>query len=262
MDHFFGYAAALMIGISLALVGGGGSIITLPVLVYLFHISPTMATVYSLFIVGCTSLFGGIKETFDGFVDFKTSLIFVAPCVMGVYFGRHFLTHHIPESIILWTGPVTKDDAIMIFFGVLMLIASISMLRQNDYENQTRIRGNFSVLFLSGFFIGVVTGVVGVGGGFLIIPSLILFARLSMKSAVATSLVIISVKSFVGFIGDVQSTCVVDFAFLSIFSTASVIGFFIGNHWSKFIDGRKLKKGFAWCLLIGSLSIISAEFWR
>ena len=264
MENLFGYFAAGLIGISLGLIGGGGSILTVPVLVYLFHIEPTLATAYSLFIVGTTSAVGGIRSSVKGLVDFKTAVVFAIPSFTAVYLTRRFLVRLIPDHVgSLGSLVITKDIAIMIFFGIIMLVAAISMIRQRaiEPERATPIVYNYPMIILEGFLVGILTGFVGAGGGFLIIPALVLFAKLPMKQAVGTSLVIIAAKSLVGFLGDIGSGQHIDFRFIIIVSVIAIAGIFLGGYISKFIESKKLKRGFGWFVLVMSVYVIANELW-
>jgi uncharacterized membrane protein YfcA len=260
MDYFFAYLATALVGLSLGLIGGGGSILTIPVLVYLFNIAPTLATSYSLFIVGCTSMVGGIKKAADGLVDFKISMAFAIPSFGGAYASRKLL-QWIPDKVIFFSMIVAKDVMVMIFFGVVMLAASLTMLagRDHDASINNDSTGNLLAIIVSGFAIGLVTGIIGVGGGFLIIPALVLFAGIPMKKAVGTSLIIVAAKSMIGFALDVRLAPDVDYSFITIVSAVAIMGIFIGNYWSKFIDSRRLKRGFGWCILFMSIYILAVE---
>jgi uncharacterized membrane protein YfcA len=264
MENLFGYFAAALIGVSLGLIGGGGSILTVPVLVYLFHIEPTLATAYSLFIVGTTSAVGGIKSSMKGLVDFRTAIVFAVPSFIAVYLTRRFIVPMIPAELVSFDSVViTKDIAIMVFFGMIMLAAAISMIRQkaNEPEEDTPVIYNYPLIILEGIVVGMLTGIVGAGGGFLIIPALVLFARLPMKKAVGTSLVIIAAKSLVGFLGDIGSGQLIDFRFIIIVSVIAIAGIFLGTYISKFIGSSKLKRGFGWFVLAMSVYVIANEIW-
>jgi uncharacterized membrane protein YfcA len=260
MDHFFGYAATVLVGLSLGMIGAGGSILTIPVLVYLFNVAPTMATSYSLFIVGCTSMIGGIKKANDGLVDFRISIAFAIPGFAGACVSRMFL-QWIPGEVTFFSAIVTKDVMIMVFFSAMMFAASISMLTagNNDAIVNDSSPRNLFVIFISGFAIGLVTGIIGVGGGFLIIPALVLFAGIPMKKAVGTSLIIIAAKSLAGFAWDMRSVPDVDYLLITIVSAVATIGIFVGNYWSKFIDNTKLKRSFGWCILLISVYVLAVE---
>lgn len=245
----------------MGLIGGGGSILTVPVLVYLLSITPVTATAYSLFVVGTSSLVGAINNLKQKLVDFRTATVFAIPAFIAVYATRKYLVPAIPETIFsLWGFEVTKGIGIMLFFALIMIGASISMIRDNGkaIQPETKVTYNYPLIILEGIVVGVLTGIVGAGGGFLIIPALVLLAKLPMKKAVATSLLIIAVKSLIGFIGDVENLDI-DWAFLLVFTGLSILGIFIGGYLNKFIDGRKLKKSFGWFVLLMGIYIIWKE---
>lgn len=251
--QLLGYVGALVIGIVLGLIGGGGSILTVPVLVYLLSINPVTATAYSLFIVGSTSLVGALKNFSKGLVDLKTAIVFSIPAFISVYITRKFLVPAIPEYLFsVGNLEITRDIAIMVFFAIIMLLASVSMIRGkcvNCDDDAAEVKYNYPLIVLEGTVVGVLTGIVGAGGGFLIIPALVMLAKLPMKKAVATSLLIIAVKSLIGFIGDVENLDI-EWTFLLLFTGVSIIGIFVGIWLNKFIEGGKLKKYFGWFTLI------------
>lgn len=256
-----GYFGALVIGVTLGLIGGGGSILTVPVLVYLLSVNPVTATAYSLFVVGSSSLIGAINNMKEKLVDFRTAIVFAIPAFIAVYSTRKYIVPAIPEHIFtLWDFEVTKDIGIMLFFAIIMVVASISMIKDNGKKEllETKVKYNYPLIIIEGIVVGVLTGIVGAGGGFLIIPALVLLAKLPMKKAVATSLLIIAVKSLIGFIGDVQNL-EIDWIFLLIFTGISIIGIFLGGYLNKFIDGGKLKKSFGWFVLVMGVYIIGKE---
>ena len=259
-----GYIASIFIGISLGLIGGGGSILTVPVLVYLFGIGAEMSTAYSLFIVGSTALVGGVRNAFLGNVNYKTAVVFTIPAFIAVYATRAYLVPAIPNEIInLGKYVLTKDIAIMVFFALVMLAASVSMIRNKskaEEEENTLPQLNLPAIILEGTVVGVLTGIVGAGGGFLIIPALVLFAKLPMKKAVGTSLFIIAAKSLIGFIGDVQRYGdQLDWTLLLTVTAIAVFGIFVGIYLNNFIDGKKLKKGFGWFVLLMAVYIIAKQ---
>ncbi len=202
-----------------------------------------------------------IKSLKKGLVDFKTAIVFAIPAFIAVYATRKYLVPAIPDVLFsIDSFVMTKDIAIMLFFALIMLVASISMIRnkRSDSAEETVITYNFPLIIIEGFVVGVLTGIVGAGGGFLIIPALVLLAKLPMKKAVATSLLIIAIKSLIGFIGDVENLDI-DWEFLMIFTSISVIGIFLGIYLSKFIKGKNLKKGFGWFVLFMGVYIIYKE---
>ena len=258
------YVLAVIVGISLGLVGSGGSILTVPILVYVLSVEPVLATAYSLFIVGSTSLIGGIRKALQKKVDFKTVLIFGVPSVITVYLTRAYLLPHIPEEIIqLYGYSLSKGAALMLLFSVVMILASISMIKPAKLvADEDRIQSyNYPVIFLEGILVGALTGLVGAGGGFLIIPALVILAKMPMKLAVGTSLFIIAAKSLLGFAGDLQADQAIDWFFLLTFSLASIIGIFIGIQLSKRISGAKLKAAFGWFVLLMGIYIFFKELY-
>ncbi|TNE73396.1 MAG: sulfite exporter TauE/SafE family protein [Bacteroidetes bacterium] len=260
MLEVFGYAGALLIGVVLGLIGGGGSILTVPVFVYVLGVDPILATAYSLFVVGVSAAVGAFRNAQKGMVDFRTGIVFAIPAFIAVFLTRKFLVPAIPEYLFnLGDLEITREIGIMVFFGLIMLAASYSMIKgRKEEEGEKEIHYNYPMILLEGSVVGVLTGIVGAGGGFLIIPALVLLAGLPMKRAVATSLMIISVKSLIGFLGDVQ-TMPIEWPFLLVFTAISVVGIFLGIFLNKFIDGRKLKKGFGWFVLLMGVYIITKE---
>ena len=258
-----GFSSALLIGFSLGLIGGGGSILTVPALVYLFGINPVLATAYSLFVVGVTSLVGALAKFKAGLVDLKTALVFAVPSFLAVYATRLLLVPAIPDVVFegeSWL--LSKRLLIMVFFALIMLAAAISMIRSNHRkEEQSQPQEfNYFKIIGDGLVVGFLTGFVGAGGGFLIIPALVLLAKLPMKLAVGTSLTIIALKSLIGFVGDIQSGQSIEWGFLVTFTGLAVVGIFIGNFFSKRLKEESLKKVFGWFVLAMSIIILTKEF--
>jgi hypothetical protein len=259
-----GFISAIFIGISLGLIGSGGSILTVPVLVYLMSIDPINATAYSLFIVGITSLVGAVNYYFRGSINFKVAVLFALPALVAVFLTRLFLVPAIPSEILsLGNFILTKQIFIMLLFAVLMLAAAISMIRdKNCIEEDSNSHYNYVYITLEGLVIGVLTGLVGAGGGFLIIPALVILAKLPMKMAVGTSLVIIAFKSLIGFLGDIGANMDIDWFILFTFSFFAIIGIFAGSFFSKFLTNSKLKPGFGWFVLFMSFYIVFKELFN
>lgn len=257
-----GYIASLVIGISLGLIGGGGSILTVPVLVYLFGVEPVLATAYSLFIVGASSLVGAIPKYRQGLVNIKTAMIFGIPSIAAVFATRKFIVPMIPAEVFqIGDFVITKSILMMLLFAVLMVFASVSMIREKSKDNTEESeeqKFNYLVILLEGTIVGILTGLVGAGGGFLIIPALVLLSKLPMKQAVGTSLLIIAAKSLIGFTGDI-SNYTMDWRLLGIVTVLAIAGIFIGNQLSKKTDSHKLKKGFGWFVLVMGIYIIAKE---
>jgi uncharacterized membrane protein YfcA len=257
--EYIGYLASILIGITLGLIGGGGSILTVPILVYLFQINPENATSYSLFIVGITAMVGSYRHYLLGNLNLKSALYFAIPSVLSLLFIRKLVLPKIPHSLFYFNAlEITKDLLIMVVFGILMVLASVSMIRKSKTNNAPSTL-NRSRLALIGLLVGFVTGFLGAGGGFLIIPALLFFANLPMKQAVGTSLFIIFINSLIGFSGDIINGIPIDYTFLLTLTSIAVFGMLIGTQLSKKIEGSKLKPAFGWFVLIMGLYIISKE---
>ncbi|TRX06037.1 sulfite exporter TauE/SafE family protein [Flavobacterium gawalongense] len=257
--EYLGYLASIIIELSLGLIGGGGSILTIPILVYLFKIEPELATSYSLFIVGITSLFGCISHYKIGNLKIKSALYFAIPSVFSILIIREVIFPKIAATLFsIASYQVSKSFLIMIVFSVLMIAAAIAIIRKTKIVTNTP-KTNYIQLGIIGFIVGIVTGFLGAGGGFLIIPALLFFANLPMKQAVGTSLLIIFINSTVGFGGDLYIGTPIDYTFLLVISSSAFLGMIIGTKLSKIIDGAKLKPIFGWFLLIMGIYIITKE---
>lgn len=257
-----GYFASALIGVSLGLIGGGGSILTVPVLVYLFGVDPVVATAYSLFIVGSTSLVGTVPKYRENLVNLKTAVIFGIPSIASVYATRAWLIPRIPNPVFTLEGfVVTKAMLMMGLFALLMVFASVSMIRDKNgvqQEDAGPQKFNYPMILLEGAIVGILTGLVGAGGGFLIIPALVLFSKLPMKQAVGTSLLIIAAKSLIGFMGDLWHYQM-DWVLLGSVTALAIGGIFLGNRFSRNIDGHKLKIAFGWFVLAMGIYILIKE---
>ncbi|MDC6351373.1 sulfite exporter TauE/SafE family protein [Zeaxanthinibacter sp. PT1] len=262
--QIIGYAGALIIGISLGLIGGGGSILAVPVLAYLFSINEKLATAYSLFIVGTSALVGSYQQHIKGYVDWRTAVVFGIPAITGVTLVRYFFIPALPELLFSVGGfDFTRRMGMFGLFAILMIPAAYSMLKKDKIgikKPSGDISYNYPLILLEGIVVGGITGIIGAGGGFLIIPALVVLANVEMKKAIGTSLIIIAVKSLSGFfLGDAM-TMEIDWIFLSIFTAASLIGIIIGSYLGNFIDSRKLKKGFGYFILLMAGFIFYMEF--
>lgn len=257
-----GYLASIFIGISLGLIGGGGSILTVPVLVYLFSVDAVLATVYSLFIVGTTSVAGSFSYFKKGLVSIKTAIAFGVPSIISIFLTRAFIVPAIPQNIFsIGNFIITKSILLMLLFAILMLFASYSMIKKCRGEDclptETPAASNFQII-IQGIFVGVVTGLIGAGGGFLIIPALVNLLRLEIKKAIGTSLLIIAFNSLFGFFVSLTHTTI-DWFFLFKILALAITGVLIGSFLSKKIDGKKLKPAFGWFVLVMGTYIIIKE---
>lgn len=263
----FGVLATIVMGLSLGVLGGGGSILTVPILVYLFRIDPVLATGYSLFLVGLTSLLGAILAWKKGQVDLKTGVLFAVPSFIAVYLTRAALIPALPD-VFFEAGSVrlTKSVFLMLFFAVLMLTASISMIRERkDRPQKLEVKPwlRASLIGLEGTLVGVVTGLVGAGGGFLIIPALVVLVGLPMRLAVGTSLAIIAVKSLIGVLGDLQSQGdQFDGTFLIGLALVAALGLLIGRALAPRIPESVLKKSFGFFVLAMGFVIFADQLFQ
>lgn len=258
--YIAGFTGAILMGLSLGLIGGGGSILTVPILVYIFGINAVLATGYSLFVVGITSLFGTISHMRAGNVEWKTAAVFGIPSIVTVLATKKWLVPAIPD--VLWTTSIftlTKPTLILILLSVLMMGAAYAMIVwSKDCPGCGDKPQPIYLLALQGLGIGVVTGILGAGGGFLIIPGLVLLASLPMKKAVATSLVIITANTLIGLAGSAAGN-EYDWKFLFTFAGFAIAGILVGTWLSKFVPNSRLKPAFGWFVLAISLYILLKE---
>ncbi len=261
IEFAVGYGMALLVGLVIGLAGGGGSILTVPIFIYAFGIPPVLSTTYSLFVVGVTSLVGSVSHIWQKHVDLRVSAAFALPSFVSVYLSRRFLLPALPDPLFRFDAFVlSKPDAILYFFVIVMMLAARAMIRSDRPEQGEAADGRprYANLALDGLAVGLLTGTIGAGGGFLIVPMLVLLAGLPIHRAVATSVLIIAVNSFVGFLGDVHHTDL-NWNFLLPFTGLSIIGIFLGMYFARFVAPEKLKKGFGWFVLAVAGYVILKE---
>ena len=260
--EYIGYLSSILIGVILGLIGSGGSILTIPVLVYLFSVDVVLATTYSLLIVGVTSAIGSMNYLRRNLVNRKLVILFGLPSVVSVLVTRAFLLPAIPTNIVsVGSLEINKSLLLLLFFAVLMIVAAIYMIwkpREIKTKPGSHTNGKFGRIIFQGMAIGLVTGLVGAGGGFLIVPSLIIFQKLSIKEAIGTSLVIIATNALLGFIGTPDKSNI-DWQFLMLISMLAITGIFIGMRLSKRVDQATLKPAFGCFVLLMGLYIILRE---
>lgn len=259
MSEAFGYLAAICIGLILGLLGGGGSILSIPILIYLFHLNAVLASAYSLFIVGITSLVGAVPKYKNHLVNIRTGLLFGIPSTISIFATRKWIIPSIPE-VIFQTDSflLTKRILVLGTFALLMIVASFSMIRaKQEIVSEAR---SFRVFLIAveGLIIGLLTGLVGAGGGFLIIPALVFLTGLPFKTAAGTSLFIIAINSLMGFLGDVLNYTM-DWGFLLMITSLAIVGILIGNQWQKKIPALKLRIAFGWLVLMMGSFILFRE---
>jgi uncharacterized protein len=249
-----GTALAVLIGVSLGLLGGGGSILTVPILVYVVGVATHQAIALSLLIVGTTSLAALVPHARAGRVRFRTGAIFGGTSMIGAFTAGK-LAHLVPGTFLL------------LFFGAMMMITALAMMRGKQSESVSgdveQCEGKLSELpiakiVLEGLGVGAVTGLVGAGGGFLVVPALVLLAKLPMRSAVGTSLLVIAMKSFAAFAGYATTTHV-DLGFAAMATGAAVLGSFIGGGLAGRIPQALLRRGFAWFVIVMGVFILAQE---
>lgn len=257
--ELLGYFASVFVGIILGVLGGGGSILSIPILVYLFSIEPVLASAYSLFIVGTTSLVGAIPKYRDHLVNLRTGTLFGIPSIVAIFITRKWIVPAIPDVLLhTETFTLTKRIFLLGLFALLMVLTSISMIRNKKGTELETPRFRTFLVTIEGILIGCLTGLVGAGGGFLIIPALVLLTGLNFKTAVGTSLFIIALNSLMGFMGDLLNHSI-DWKFLLSITALAIVGILIGNVIAKRIPSHNLKKGFGWFVLVMGVYILTRE---
>lgn len=253
-----GYVAAVAIGVVLGTLGGGGSILSIPILVYLFNLEVVTASAYSLFIVGVTSLVGAVRKYKENLVDLSTGVIFGIPSIISIFSTRKWVVPAIPETMNVAGIDISKRLLLLGIFAVLMILASTTMIRKKGVTQHDLERPRTLLVVLEGILIGFLTGLVGAGGGFLIIPALVLLTGLPFKTAVGTSLFIIAINSLMGFLGDVLNF-EIDWRFLLTITALATSGIFAGNFMSRYVPPSALRKVFGWFVLMSGIYILLRE---
>lgn len=257
---FLSYCITLLVGITLGLMGSGGSILTVPNLVYLMDIKPSLATTYSLFLVGCTALIGSYKNIRTKSIDYSLLLSFGLPSILAMMITRKYILPAIPDTInIPLIGILAKDTALMILFALLMIIAAFTMIKgkkeilitATNTSNSTTL-----MLVFQGLGIGLLSGLLGAGGGFLMIPGFVLLAKVPMKAAVSSSLFLVAINSLIGFSSDYALWPSLDWKMLVIMLILSVVGIIMGSKLLQYINADKLKKGFGYFILIMGVFVL------
>ena len=268
MMEAFGFAAMVLMGAVLGTIGAGGSILVVPILVYLFGVSPSIATGYSLLIVGTTALVGAVAYIRRGQSDPRMAVVFGFPAIAAVYLTRRFLFPAIPDPIFEAGGfALSKDAGVMVLFASFALAAGASMLRgSRDAETGASRRKadlNIPLLASLGFAVGILTGLVGAGGGFMILPVLVLLGGLPMKVAIGTDLIIIAAKSLLGFVGEMQAAEGIDYGFVGLITLLPLLGIIIGTYLNRRLPAPVLRTAFGWFVLaMGGFIVVREVFLR
>jgi uncharacterized membrane protein YfcA len=256
-----GFFGAFLTGVVIGLFGGGGSILAVPIFVYLFKLNPVIATSYSMFVVGFSSAIGTLLNIKKKLIAYKTAVIFTFPALMSVYMTRRFLIPNIPDILYSFENfEITKKMVLMLFFSFVIILSSILMMRKSKPDDITKLTAklNYGLLISNGVGVGVLTGLVGAGGGFIIVPALVVFARITIKQAVATSLIIITFNSLIGFSSDLF-LLKMEWDFLILFTAISVTGIFVGTYISSYVQESTLKTNFARFMIVMAAVIIFKE---
>ncbi|MGB3851122.1 MAG: sulfite exporter TauE/SafE family protein [Tunicatimonas sp.] len=254
-----GYIALFVVGLVLGTLGGGGSILSVPILVYLFSVDTVMASAYSLFIVGTTSLVGTWLKHNAQLVNLRTGVIFGVPSLLSIFCTRRWFVPALPDVIFQTESLLlTKRALILGVFAILMILASVAIIRKKDRSHLVGEQHPSALLILVGLFTGFLTGLVGAGGGFLIIPALVYFTDIPFKSAVGTTLLIITVNSLMGFMGDVMNYAI-NWHFLLSITSLAIVGIIVGTRSLVSLPTNILQKAFGWFVMCMGTWILFRE---
>ncbi len=259
MELGLGWIAIVAVGFALGFFGGGGGILTVPVLTYLFFVPASSATGYSLWIVGLSSAVGAAMAARLGHVEFRTGFVMAVPAMLTTFSVRRWLLPAIPSEIgSLGSVVITKDSLLMLLFAGLMGIVSYRMLRSKPVEEKEDATSSLPHIALIGVAVGLLAGLVGAGGGFLIVPALVLFANLPMKSAVGTSLLVIATQALVGFAGE-ASTRPIEWGWAFQLAGFAIAGLILGVAVGSRTKPEKLRLGFARFVAIMGALVLAKE---
>ncbi len=280
---------SLFVGLSLGVIGAGGSILTVPILHYVLGLDAVTSTALSLAVVGVTAAAAMMRYQRNNLIAWKEGLLFALPSLVSVASVRAIVVPSLPGEVVLIPGVfgVAKDTLILASFSIVMFVASLAMLKpqrteppeatvekasMNPASHEPRATATahtqkvtklsfrkMIIISLEGVLVGAVTGFVGAGGGFLIVPALNLLVGLSMKVAIGTSLMIIAFKSLLGFFGDIGAGVGIPWATLGVVTAASLLGMRIGLHVSHRVSGQKLKPIFGVFVLVMSVVLLVKE---
>lgn len=257
LSLIFGYTLAISVGLTMGIMGSGGSILTLPIFVYLFHIEPIHALDYSLFTISIISLIGSIGHVYKKEIDFKTTALFILPSLLAVYITKQYILPSIPDSFSLHQNSISKDQIIMSFFSILILVSAFAMLKKrNNINRSRRVPNPIALLIIIGFITGLLTGLVGAGGGFIIVPALVLLMKINIKQATAASLFIITINATFGLLSNFKHLDQINWTILIIFTGITLIGLMIGFQLKTKLKPENLKVVFGY--FIGAIGIVIA----
>lgn len=257
--YFIGLLLAVLVGLTLGMIGSGGSILTVPILVYVIGVNPVLATTYSLLIIGMTSMVGAVNGIREKTVDLNKVLYFGIPSMLTVFIVRSFVLPLVPDEFVIGGFVLHQEKILMILFAIIMIFSAVPMIKGGGDKAKTKKNDHIAFIVLQGIIVGFVTGIVGAGGGFLIIPVLINSFGLTLKRAVSTSLVLITINSTIGVMGDMEKFVEFDWFLIVTYIILSIIGLFIGFKVSSKIENNVLKKGFGIGILVLSAFILFQE---
>ena len=256
--EIIGYISLILIGITLSLIGGGGSILAIPILVSLFSLDVVTASSYSLFIVGTTSLIGAWIKQHEHRINIRAGLAFSACSAFAIFCTRKWIIPGIPEVVLAGDLTITKHNLIMTVFVCLAIASALSVLLNSEVAEPKELQSRMNKLIPAGLGTGILVGLVGAGGGFLVLPSLTIFAGLPFKLALGTTLAIIGVNSLLGFVGDAMSY-EINWMFLLLITSLAVLGMFLGNFYGRRANTTHLRKSFGWIVLTIAVCVLFTE---
>ena len=244
------FGLALVIGLTLGLFGGGGSILTVPVFVYVLGIDPKLAIAMSFPVVGATSLVGAIGHWRAGNIRLSNALLFGLVAMAGSYTGAR-------------ASAFVDGRVQLLILGVVMAGAAVMMLRSaaRDAAAAPVPKAPSRLLYVVAFAVGALTGLIGIGGGFLLVPALVVFGRMQMREAVGTSLLVIAMNSVSGFAGQ-RNVAAIPWFVVITFTAFAIVGIVVGTRLARFVPQRALKQGFAGLLLVIALLVLWQNYAR
>lgn len=251
--------ASSIIGIAIGLLGAGGSILVMPVLVYILGLPPTIATTYSLGIVGISSAIAAMRTSLDEKVNVKVIFTFAFPAMFSIMIMRAFIMPALPKVLEIGMLQISIDSFSMIILSILMLISAQRMISQKKLQGDESHDISLSLLVLTGLFIGVLTGFTGIGGGFLIVPVMILIGRMNVKEAAFTSMILIAMNALPGFFVDILNGKNLEWGLFTLLTIASVFGGYAGIMLSKRIRQDLLRISFGIIIALLALFILIKE---
>lgn len=257
---YFWYFLASFVGIMVGLLGGWGSILAVPLLVYVFGVDPVLATSYSLWLIGVSSLIAVIPKYMIGQVKFTMSLLVGIPSILWVLLVRQVLLPLIPEVFVIWGAILTRWFVVMMVFAVVMFFSALSLLSSRPSADQDDLLHRSPlVMTLMWLLIGWLAWFVGAGWWFLIIPLLVFFTKIPIKKAIGTSLLIVAIQSLFGFIGDVVSGVDIDWTLMAIIVLISILGMFVGHYIHRYTHSHRIQTLFGYIVLCMSIVILVEE---